>query len=159
METKELKIQAPKGYEIDEENSTFECIQFKPIEDGITYAEVCDKIFDKDIYNTNSCGDIKCNRTGVNRFDPNSATNRRQLGKLLALNQLLNIALYYNKLHPKQDYNQCCIICENNEYHVIPYKKLHCSHGVVARFNWEEDAKAVIDNPNFQKILDTIYKY
>ena len=27
METKELKIQAPKGYEIDKDNSTFECIK------------------------------------------------------------------------------------------------------------------------------------
>ena len=31
MESKELKIQIPVGYEIDKENSTFECIRFKPI--------------------------------------------------------------------------------------------------------------------------------
>ena len=31
METKEIKIQIPKGYEIDKENSTFECVKFKPI--------------------------------------------------------------------------------------------------------------------------------
>lgn len=31
MKTKELKITPPEGYEIDKENSTFECIQFKPI--------------------------------------------------------------------------------------------------------------------------------
>lgn len=31
METKELKISVPQGYEIDKENSTFECIRFKPI--------------------------------------------------------------------------------------------------------------------------------
>lgn len=29
METKEVKIQVPEGYEIDKENSTFECIKFK----------------------------------------------------------------------------------------------------------------------------------
>ena len=29
METKEIKINIPKGYEIDKENSTFECIKFK----------------------------------------------------------------------------------------------------------------------------------
>lgn len=28
-ETKEIKINIPKGYEIDEENSTFSCIKFK----------------------------------------------------------------------------------------------------------------------------------
>lgn len=27
---KELKIEVPKGYEVDKENSTFECIKFKP---------------------------------------------------------------------------------------------------------------------------------
>lgn len=31
METKEIKISVPEGYEIDKENSTFECIKFKPI--------------------------------------------------------------------------------------------------------------------------------
>lgn len=29
--TKEIKITPPEGYEIDRENSTFECIKFKPI--------------------------------------------------------------------------------------------------------------------------------
>lgn len=31
MDTKEVKIQVPEGYEIDKENSTFECVKFKPI--------------------------------------------------------------------------------------------------------------------------------
>lgn len=37
METKELKVQVPEGYEIDKENSTFEHIRFKPIKKDITY--------------------------------------------------------------------------------------------------------------------------
>ena len=32
METKEINIIVPQGYEIDKENSTFECIKFKPIQ-------------------------------------------------------------------------------------------------------------------------------
>jgi len=35
METKELKIQVPEGYEIDRENSTFEKIVFKKIENEL----------------------------------------------------------------------------------------------------------------------------
>lgn len=31
METKEIKINVPDGYEVDKENSTFECIKFKPV--------------------------------------------------------------------------------------------------------------------------------
>ena len=33
METKEMKIQVPEGYEIDRENSTFEKIVFKKVDD------------------------------------------------------------------------------------------------------------------------------
>ena len=40
MEAKELKIQIPEGYEIDKENSTFECIKFKLIKNYITYKDV-----------------------------------------------------------------------------------------------------------------------
>ena len=32
MDTKEIRIECPEGYEIDKENSTFEQIKFKPIE-------------------------------------------------------------------------------------------------------------------------------
>lgn len=32
MKTNEVKIKVPEGYEIDKENSTFECIKFKPIQ-------------------------------------------------------------------------------------------------------------------------------
>ena len=35
METKELKIEAPEGYEIDRENSTFKKIVFKKIENEL----------------------------------------------------------------------------------------------------------------------------
>ena len=41
MET-EITIQVPEGMEIDEENSTFKCIKFKPKE--ITYADITQKI-------------------------------------------------------------------------------------------------------------------
>ena len=40
MET-EIKIQAPEGMEIDKENSTFECIKFKPKE--LTYDNIIEK--------------------------------------------------------------------------------------------------------------------
>jgi hypothetical protein len=40
---KDLKIIPPKGYEVDKENSTFECIKFKPIEPYLpkTWEEFC----------------------------------------------------------------------------------------------------------------------
>ena len=79
----------------------------------------------------------------------------------MALNQLLNIAEYYNRLHPKQ--NNCCLYCISFEkeygYSTRPYYiKNDVLTSVIALFNNINDAQAVIDNPNFREILDTIYK-
>lgn len=99
METKEVKINIPKGYEIDKENSTFECIKFKSIK-NITYEDCCKKLFPnyKGFY-INAWGEI-ANIANNFSLEPstsiNTAPNKKQLEKLLALNQLMNIAYYYN---------------------------------------------------------------
>lgn len=160
MESKELKIQIPVGYEIDKDHSTFECIKFKPIKKHITYEDVCNTLFKNNTgYFMDQYGEINFYNIGTNRFDANNAPNGRQLKKLLALNQLLNIAEYYNNIHPKQNHTQYYIIKnDKNGYDVVEYKWLQYILGVVALFNSKEDAQAVIDNPNFREILDTIYK-
>ena len=92
-------------------------------------------------------------------MDKNNATNRKQLKRLLALNQLLNIAEYYNRLYPEQNHIQYYIIKNNkNGYDIVEYEWLQYVLNVVALFNRKEDAQAVIDNSNFREILDTIYK-
>lgn len=163
METKELKIQAPKGYEIDKERSTFERIIFKPIK-NITYEDVCNRIFN--IYNEDTgyyidnTGNIKKASGFSNgaRNDKNNATNKRQLEKLLALNQLLNIAEYYNNLHTEIIKNNSIVYDNvNKEYKINLVSAMHLC-GIKAIFNRREDAQAVIDNPNFREILDIIYK-
>lgn len=160
METKELKIEAPKGYEIDKENSTFECIKFKPIKKDITYEDICNKIFDEKYYYIDSCGEIQWNRT-IYVKDINNATNKKQLKRLLALNQLLNIAEYYNRLHTKID--KCYNILYDMRFKGYRVNTASAWYrnsltGIEALFNRTEDAQAVIDNPNFREILDTIYK-
>lgn len=160
METKEIKIQAPEGYEIDKENSTFERIKFKPIKKDITYEDVCNKLFEKNSgYSINQYGKIDNFYLVSHKFDANNAPNGRQLKKLLALNQLLNIAEYYNNLHPKQgNYPYCITFEESCGYSKGIYDLNYPLYGLVALFNQAEDAQAVIDNPNFREILDTIYK-
>lgn len=159
MKTKELKIQVPEGYEIDKENSTFECIKFKPIKKDITYEDVCNTLFKNDTgYFIDQYGEVNFYNIGTNRFDANNAPNGRQLRRLLALNQLFNIAEYYNQIHLKEDYKQYYIV-----YHVTIGYKVYCYDegaitGMVVTFDKREDAQAVIDNPNFREILDTIYK-
>lgn len=164
METKELKIQVPEGYEIDKGNSTFECIRFRPIKKYIAYEDVCNKIFanDNHPYFINNWGYI---RKGLLPdwddeilSNKNIATNREQLKRVLALNQLLNIAEYYNQIHAKEDYKQYYIV-----YHITIGYKIYCYDegaipGMVVTFNKREDAQTVIDNPNFRTILDSIYK-
>ena len=68
----EIKIQIPEGMEIDRENSTFECIKFKPKE--LTYQEISKK-FPK---------------------SSSVSTNGRHLSKLLIIRQLLEVADYLN---------------------------------------------------------------
>lgn len=159
MEIKELKIQAPEGYEIDKENSTFECIKFKPVKKDITYNSICDKIFkNKTGYYISDTGNVRLGAFLISECDRNNALNSKQLEKLLALNQLLNIAEYYNRLH-NTIINSTTIMYDgvNQVYSTSSVSTLYL-RGVKAIFNSREAAQAVIDNPNFREILDTIYK-
>lgn len=158
MERKEIKIQAPEGHEIDRENSIFECIKFKPIKRHITYKDICKKIFKK-VYYIRPLGEIgELAEPYDFLLNKNNATNSRQLEKLLALNQLLNIAEYYNKLHTTNiknttiDYDGV-----NQRYYTSGISTMYL-RGVSAVFNSKEDAQEVIDNPNFREILDMVYK-
>lgn len=160
METKELKIQVPEGYEIDRENSTFECIKFKPIKKDITYEDVCNSIFKTGYYINNRSEIVRIHDFIDDvRIDKNNATNKKQLERLLALNQLLNIAEYYNKkatefnvkYHIYYNIVNCC-------YRVVSCNSCSFVYSLEAIFNDDKDAQAVIDNPNFREILDIIYK-
>lgn len=75
METKELKIQVPEGYEIDKENSTFECIKFK--EKVISYQDVLKEL----------------GEPSMTTIFYNSVNH---LYKIEALNKLIFVAKYLN---------------------------------------------------------------
>ncbi len=159
MERKEVKIQAPEGYEIDKENSTFECIKFKPIKRYITYEDVCNSILEAGYY-TNSYGKIVGNYICAVklRAGKNNATNKKQLERILALNQLLNIAEYYNTLHTINISNNTILYDYVNQTYVTASVSTTYSRGIEVIFNRKEDAQEVIDNPNFREILDIVYK-
>ena len=159
METKEVKIQAPEGYEIDKENSTFECIKFKPIKRYITYEDICNSILKKGYY-TNSYGEIVGSIINIAspRTGKNNATNTKQLERILALNQLLNIVEYYNTLHTINTSNNTILYDYVNQTYVTASVSTTYSRGIEVIFNRKEDAQEVIDNPNFREILDMVYK-
>ncbi len=162
METKEIKIKVPEGYEIDKENSTYECIKFKPIKKELTYKDVVEELFVDTTFYISSLGDVLFTGNPERYTDINCAPNKKQLERLLALNQLLNIAEYYNKKSPKEGNKVYCInFDERNkttEYFVGEYTRPMIVRGLIPMFNRHEDVSAVIYNPNFKDILDLIYK-
>ena len=96
MNTKEIKITIPEGYEIDRENSTFECIKFK--KKGLTYKDVAKKLFKgKKTYFIGTSGNIT-DFTSEEQviYDANNAPSEKQLKRLLAINKLMNVAEYLN---------------------------------------------------------------
>ena len=159
METKEIKIDVPKGYEIDRENSTLECIKFKPTKKELTYKDVAEELFDDTCFYITKHGDISFTKGLYTKEDKNNATNKKQLERLLALNQLLNIAEYYNKKSPIEGKSIHSIkLDEQNSKYLVSYCNNFFVRGLIPMFNRYKDAKAVINNPNFKVILNLVYK-
>ena len=162
IKNNQLTIDIPKGYEIDKENSTFECIKFKPIEKYLTYKEIAEKL-NKDICFFIEKGKIQSYAQYASYDNPDVANSYRQIEKILAINQLMNIAKYYNKGW-KPDWNnkhnpKFYILYDNkrNSY-IIDYDySIFCKKSNIF-FKNRKDAQAVIDNLNFRDILDAIYK-
>lgn len=104
-----LCIDIPEGYEVDEENSTFECIKFKKKE--LTYKDIAKELFlYKECYFTDTNGKIKFTSSLHLGYDQvNNFTSVKQAEKLLAINELMNVAKYLNDGW-KPDWNN------NNEY-------------------------------------------
>lgn len=131
METKELKIQVPEGYEIDKENSTFECVKFKKIKNTIRYEDIEHKL--------------------ANAWDSRSvisvASSDKQASKVIAINKLLNVAKYLNgewkpnwKENSRKYYIKYSDI--NNEFYVECSLSIHSS---VSYFKSEELARQAIE--------------
>ena len=98
MEVKEVKIVVPEGYEVDKENSTFECIKFKPKK--LTYKDVAVALFSgKTVYypaTLSGIGSTTMSPRDEFIADSNNAGSVEQVKKLLALNKLINVAKYLN---------------------------------------------------------------
>lgn len=99
MNAKEVKITPPDGYEIDRENSTLDCIKFKPVKENLTYDGVAKELFSESpTWFNNYRASIKCVEKGAQECykDANNCTSEKQAQKLLAINKLMNVAKYLN---------------------------------------------------------------
>ena len=97
MANKEIKITVPEGYEIDRENSTFECIKFKKKE--ISYKDICRSMTDADdgFYYIEGCMITHDDRKHYNDFWMVGAPSYNQIAQIVALNKLMNVARYLNE--------------------------------------------------------------
>ena len=160
IKNNQLTIDIPEGYEIDKENSTFECIKFKPIKKYLTYKEIAEKL-NKDICFFIEKGKIQSYAQYASYDNPGVANSYRQIEKILAINQLMNIAKYYNgDWEPDWSNSKENKFCIKFDYHkdrlYVDYNNSIGAGDVF--FKNSEDARTVINNPNFRDILDAIYK-
>lgn len=146
-----LIIDIPKGYIVDNENSTSSQIVLKPTTNP-TYKEICEKLMSEGAYYIDIDGTITYD-SYIGTYD-NASPKCDILEKLLAINKLANIAYYYNGELCK--YGFAIYYAYNNKKYQI--KTASINFGDIAIFKTMEIAQIVIDNPNFRNILDTIYK-
>lgn len=90
----EIKIDVPEGMEVYLENNT---IKFRPIKKS-TYEDIAKELFkDKKTYYADEYCNIKSiDAADISCYDANNCTSEKQLKKLLAINQLMNVAKYFN---------------------------------------------------------------
>ena len=139
IKNNQLTIDIPEGMEIDTENSSLAegIIKFKS--KCITYSKII-----------NSFNSI----TNTNVYIHSSDTKA-----LKAIAQLMNIAKYYNgdwKPNWSDPSEYKYFIVYNSNIYKVDYNWTSIYDRIY--FKNKKDAQAVIDNPNFRDILDTIYK-
>lgn len=75
----EVKITVPEGFEIDKENSTFECIKFKPKKDYTIGEIVIARNINNEFLGIGRVSDIKGNAVTFSGFLYNSGTYARNI--------------------------------------------------------------------------------
>lgn len=99
MKTKELKIEAPEGYEVDWDNSSNNVIRFKPIKKKVTYQDVKEKLFPEShssFYFGKEGAIVQTFNIKYLSRELLLSTSIQQLEQIRALNKLMNVAKYLN---------------------------------------------------------------
>lgn len=141
----EIKIDVPEGTEAYLENNI---IKFRTIKKELTYDDIAKELFkDKKTYYTDAYCNIKSiDGADVNYYDANNCTSEKQLKKLLAINQLMNVAKYLNKdWQPNWDninQHKYCIYIYNN---IITASRVTINYSNIVYFKSEELARQAID--------------
>ena len=147
MDELNIKVNIPKGYEIDKEKSTFENIVLKPVK--VDYGFVSEKLFyNKRVYYVTDSGSVTSSLFIDSFIDPNNCTSEKQAKKLLAINQLMNVAKYLNgnwKPNWEDDYEKkyAMILDKNNKR--IWIRCFYSINRGIAYFKTEELAQQAVE--------------
>lgn len=141
IKNNQLTIDVPEGMKIDTKNSDLAngVIKFK--KKDITYNDISDAL-------------IAITYTGF-------SVCSGYINRLRAISQLMNIAKYYNgDWQPNWNNSKENKYCIKFDYHkdrfYVDYNNSIGAGDVF--FKNSEDARAVINNPNFRSILNIVYK-
>ena len=137
METKEIRIQVPEGYEIDRENSSYERIVFKKKEATIYSWEDLKKIEGYYI-NTNSNIAYSGGLLGPFKEHKNVFLDRKHVKSALALAQISQLLPYYDSnVNWDRSTIKHCIVRMGNKIYIDTWQSLYSP----LAFNSREEAK------------------
>ena len=153
-EIKEIKINIPKGYEIDEENSTFSCIKFKKrpevnIWEDINYLTRCTISFDSSLC---ALGKTRNKRDNVNIF-----RLKKHAKAALALAQISQLMPYYGgeitDKEWKNNKRKFTIVAYNGE--IKPFT--HVNDKVLIAFHTEQQRTEFMSFPENVQLVKDFY--
>ena len=102
MEAKEIKIDIPKGYEIDRKNSTFECIKLKKIHQVNTWKD----LQEVNGYYINVCSNLSQIDNGATTEDnKNIFISKKYAKAALAIAQISQLMPYYGGEITDEEWN------------------------------------------------------
>ena len=135
METKEIKINIPEGYEIDKENSTFSCIKFKKKVKKVNTWKDIKYMQGSVIHGDSTIHDVSmCVRENV---DKNIFFSEKYAKSALALAQISQLMIFYGGEITEEEWKNAnskyCIgigvgIKELNLYHTVHLRDLVAFH-------------------------------
>lgn len=105
VDIKDLKIELPEGYRIDDENSTPERIVLQKINnfDNLTYNDIVKEMYNESLgWIVHASGCITYGST-LNEDSFNYCYSGEQAHKLFAINKLLNTSAYLNRFWERKD--------------------------------------------------------
>lgn len=160
-EKKSFKVEIPEGYEIDKENSTFECIKFKKSKSE--YPKSWEEAFEGKIirgyYITAACSQIQNYSLSKNsgKYNINVFKYQEQAESALAyaqLTQLMALPCFNGDWKPSWDnkYLKYCILCEKQKLTVNP----SYTHKQFLAFKSEEKAKIFLDL--YKDLIDVFFQ-